>query len=90
MRLHKLAGALSNSMHHMQVVFLVTGSSEQSVVQQIMEKYPTVECSSFNQNEFGTTIPNRLGNAVAGMEVRSGSIMFTAKNRVVCERMVQL
>lgn len=84
MRLHKLAGALTNSTHHMQVVFLVADGLERSIVQLIMEKYPAVECRSINQNEFGISmIPNGFRRGIASMQVRSGSIMFTARNTVV-------
>ena len=74
MRLQKLAGALANSNHHMQVVFLVTDGLERSIVQQVMGKHPNIKCRSSNKNDFGKVL--------AGAAVCSDA-MFTAKNRVV-------
>ena len=83
MRLHKLAGALTNSTHQMQVVFLVDAGLARSVVQQVMQKHPSVECRNVDQDKFGSPkIPNEFGKAFAGMQALNGSIMFRAKKRV--------
>lgn len=44
MRLQKLAGALVNSSHHMQVHFTVTGSVQRSIVDQVLGKSPNIVC----------------------------------------------
>ena len=43
-RLRNLEKALANSSHHMQVVFVVDGAVERSIVQQIMGNSPNVRC----------------------------------------------
>ena len=80
MRLHKLAGALSNSSHHMQFFFVVRDGVEKFIVQQVMERHSTIECrehASCDLSEF-TKLSQDLSC------IPTGSTMFTAKLRVGC------
>lgn len=85
MRLQKLAGALANSNHHMQVGFFVTGGLQKSIVQQVMGKHPSIECKSIDKTELGIAmITSDFAKLLAVVELRNDSIMFAAKKRVVC------
>lgn len=44
MRLRNLEAALAKASHHMQVVFVVNGAVEKSLVEQVMGKSKRVEC----------------------------------------------
>lgn len=80
MRIHKLAGALSNSSHHMQFFFVVRDGLEKSIVQQVMERYPTIECrkhASGDLSEFTKLSPDLSC-------IPTGTTMFTAKLMVGC------
>ncbi len=64
MRLRNLEAALAKSSHHMQVVFVVNGAVEKSLVEQIMGRSKRVECkerSSVEAHETHVFTVSNLG-----------------------------
>lgn len=78
MRIHKLAGALTNSTHHMQFFFVVKDGSERSIVQQVMGLHPNIECKEQaprELDEFRKMLPELS-------RIPLGATLFTAKSTV--------